>query len=81
MSQDVNIGNPLAEPLVHTLRRLREAQCEALAFRELFLLTLGLLGEYERQLQASQRTVARLRDERRVGRSSCQDEPAKGVAA
>ena len=59
-------ANPLAAPLVGVLRDLREARSEARVFRELFLLTVGLLGDSERQLVRSRRTIVKLRDQPRA---------------
>jgi hypothetical protein len=44
-------ANPLAQPLVDVLRELRHAKNERQAYRELFLLSLGLLGESEQELR------------------------------
>lgn len=59
-------ANALATALVDTLRSLREAQLREHSYRELFLLSLALLGEREARIKAQDRTIARLHEERRA---------------
>jgi hypothetical protein len=70
MTTQMSPSNPLAEPLVGVLQQLRKANHEREAYRELLLLTLGLLGDSERELrQIKQRHFAlidRVRDDRQA---------------
>lgn len=78
--------NALADPLVCTLRDLRHARHDAHAYRELLLLTLGLLSDTEKRFRTAQRTIRGLREELQetrlgAGHRADQDEKESEVAA